>query len=244
MCMMRVCAVACVQSVYLEAARGERELPLRRERMEALVARGLLAPRRRLRRATAPVRGRSAARRPGRRLACHACRACAPAALRDERASSSAASSASASGLELGDPRSELRDLLVTRLGRLLRLGQLRRQAVARVARRAIRLRHARVHEAPQDGLLAQRLVGAPEPRELELDHARLEHLLRRAPAPAAPARLRLPPAQLGLLLGGARRELLLELLDEQPRAAELRLGSLVLAQKLRGVLSAEEGHR
>ena len=242
--MMRVCAVACVQSVYLEAARGERELPLCRECVEALVARGLLAPRRRLRRATAPVRGRSAARRPGRRLACHACRACAPAALRDERASSSAASSASASGLELGDPRSELRDLLVTRLGRLLRLGQLRRQAVARVARRAVRLRHARVHEAPQDGLLAQRLVGAPEPRELELDHARLEHLLRRAPAPAAPARLRLPPAQLGLLLGGARRELLLELLDEQPRAAELRLGSLVLAQKLRGVLSAEEGHR
>ena len=240
MCMMRVCAVACVQSVYLEAARGERELPLRRERVEALVARGLLAPRRRLRRATAPVRGRSAARRPGRRLACHACRACAPAALRDERASSSA----SASGLELGDPRSELRDLLVTRLGRLLRLGQLRRQAVARVARRAVRLRHARVHQPPQDGLLAQRLVGAPEPRELELDHARLEHLLRRAPAPAAPARLRLPPAQLGLLLGGARRELLLELLDEQPRAAELRLGSLVLAQKLRGVLSAEEGHR
>ena len=238
--MMRVCAVACVQSVYLEAARGERELPLRRERVEALVARGLLAPRRRLRRATAPVRGRSAARRPGRRLACHACRACAAAALRDERASSSA----SASGLELGDPRSELRDLLVTRLGRLLRLGQLRRQAVARVARRAVRLRHARVHEAPQDGLLAQRLVGAPEPRELELDHARLEHLLRRAPAPAAPARLRLPPAQLGLLLGGARRELLLELLDEQPRAAELRLGSLVLAQKLRWVLSAEEGHR
>ena len=242
--MMRVCAVACVQSVYLEAARGERELPLRRECVEALVARGLLAPRRRLRRATAPVRGRSAARRPGRRLACHACRACAPAALRDERASSSAASSASASGLELGDPRSELRDLLVTRLGRLLRLGQLRRQAVARVARRAVRLRHARVHEPPQDGLLAQRLVGAPEPRELELEHARLEHLLRRAPAPAAPARLRLPPAQLGLLLGGARRELLLELLHEQPRAAELRLGSLVLAQKLRGVLSAEEGHR
>ena len=238
--MMRVCAVACVQSVYLEAARGERELPLRRERVEALVARGLLAPRRRLRRATAPVRGRSAARRPGRRLACHACRACAPAALRDERASSSA----SASGLELGDPRSELRDLLVTRLARLLRLGQLRRQAVARVARRAVRLRHARVHEAPQDGLLAQRLVGAPEPRELELDHARHEHLLRRAPAPAAPARLRLPPAQLGLLLGGARRELLLELLDEQPRAAELRLGSLVLAQKLRRVLSAQEGHR
>ena len=242
--MMRVCAVACVQSVYLEAARGERELPLRRECMEALVARGLLAPRRRLRRATAPVRGRSAARRPGRRLACHACRACAPAALRDERASSSAASSASASGLELGDPRSQLRDLLVTRLGRLLRLRQLRRKAVARVARRAVRLRHARVHEPPQDGLLAQRLVGAPEPRELELEHARLEHLLRRAPAPAAPARLRLPPAQLGLLLGGARRELLLELLDEQPRAAELRLGSLVLAQKLRGVLSAEEGHR
>ena len=244
MCMMRVCVVACVQSVYLEAARGERELPLRRERVEALVARGLLAPRRRLRRAAAPVRGRSAARRPGRRLACHACRACAPAALRDERASSSAASSASASGLELGDPRSELRDLLVTRLARLLRLGQLRRQAVARVARRAVRLRHARVHEAPQDGLLAQRLVGAPEPRQLELEHARLEHLLRRAPAPAAPARLRLPPAQLGLLLGGARRELLLELLHEQPRAAELRLGSLVLAQKLRGVLSAEEGHR
>ena len=237
--MMRVCAVACVQSVYLEAARGERELPLRRECMEALVARGLLAPRRRLRRATAPVRGRSAARRPGRRLACHACRACAPAALRDERASSSAASSASASGLELGDPRSELRDLLVTRLGRLLRLGQLRRKAVARVARRAVRLRHARVHEPPQDGLLAQRLVGAPEPRELELEHARLEHLLRRAPAPTAPARLRLPPAQLGLLLGGARRELLLELLHEQPRAAQLRLGSLVLAQKLRGVLSA-----
>ena len=244
MCMMRVCAVACVQSVYLEAARGERELPLRRERVEALVARGLLAPRRRLRRATAPVRGRSAARRPGRRLACHACRACAPAALRDERASSPASASASASGLELGHPRSELRDLLVTRLARLLRLGQLRRQAVARVARRAVRLGHARVHEAPQDGLLAERLVGAPEPRQLELEHARLEHLLRRAPAPAAPARLRLPPAQLGLLLGGARRELLLELLHEQPRAAELRLGSLVLAQKLRGVLSAEEGHR
>ena len=31
---------------------------------------------------------------------------------------------------------------------------------------------------------------------------------------------------------------------EEQPRAAELRLGSLVLAQKLRRVLSAQEGHR
>ena len=217
--------------------------------MEALIPRRLLAPRLRLRPATAAVSGRSAARRPGRRLACHACCACAPAALRDERAS---ASSASSSGLELGDPRSELRDLLVTRLARLLRLGQLRRQAVARVARRAVRLRHARVHEPPQDGLLAQRPVGALEPRQLDLEHARLEHLLRRAPPPAAPLRLRLdlrldlrlPPAQLLLLRGAARRELPLELLDEQPRAAELSLGSLVLAQKLRGVLSAEEGHR
>jgi hypothetical protein len=220
--------------------------------VEALIPRRLLAPRLRLRPATAAVSGRSAARRPGRRLACHACCACAPAALRDERASASSASSASSSGLELGDPRSELRDLLVTRLARLLRLGQLRRQAVARVARRAVRLRHARVHEPPQDGLLAQRPVGALEPRQLDLEHARLEHLLRRAPPPAAPLRLRLdlrldlrlPPAQLLLLRGAARRELPLELLDEQPRAAELSLGSLVLAQKLRGVLSAEEGHR